>query len=60
MDGSECSKPSVSADAWLFDVSSPAALTRLFRYANVDACIHQLDRTLADPVWLAARQPRSR
>jgi hypothetical protein len=96
MDGSERLKPSVSADACLFDLNSPAVgagvatavcagrpvivlehvdipptetvagllrdapPSRLIRYANVDACIDQLDRTLADPVWLAARRPRSR
>ncbi|HWH12176.1 MAG TPA: hypothetical protein VG165_13695 [Solirubrobacteraceae bacterium] len=29
-------------------------LPRVIRYANVDACIEQLNRTLEDPVWLAA------
>jgi len=29
-------------------------LPRVIRYANVDACLEQLNRTLEDPVWLAA------
>lgn len=29
-------------------------LPRVIRYATVDACIEQLNRTLEDPVWLSA------
>jgi len=29
-------------------------LPRVIQYANVDACIEQLNRTLEDPVWLTA------